>query len=159
MAKQGFIKKQFKERPITSSLVTAALLFGVGWTFKRAWGGGNKYGRPPKIERDLEKLKNTWTPTPLAQKLFQQMDGVNFNPLFSGEAWKELYELPHDQQVVDVYESFNAMYYPKSGQTLTQWVRDESSDIYGNRDKALKRLESLHLAEAAAAQSIKDWIR
>lgn len=137
------IKKAWEENPIATTLIGVGVLTVFGLTISRAWGKG-KGGRSLNIYRSPEDI-NKWSPTPLAKKLYADMKGINLFP--ATEAWAALHNLPQNQQVIDVYNEFNSLYYPESGETLTQWIRGESTDWEGNKKKALQRLDALGLAE------------
>lgn len=79
----------------------------------------------------------------LATQLFQDMDGFNFLGHDMTPYQKAL--TYNDSDLVKLYNAFNAKYQQDSGQTLAQWLDNES--FYNNEvtDALLQRFSKLNL--------------
>jgi len=86
-----------------------------------------------------------WNPQPLAAELFDVMDGLFTLSGTKDATWLKLAQLPSNDMVVAVYNTFNETY--GNGDTLTQWINDEYwTDIGGDgKSLALSRLSSIGL--------------
>lgn len=86
-----------------------------------------------------------WNPQPLAAELFDVMDGLFTLSGTKDATWLKLAQLPSNDMVVAVYNTFNQTY--GNGDTLTQWINDEYwTDFAGDgKSLALQRLSSIGL--------------
>lgn len=76
-----------------------------------------------------------WNPQPLAAELFDVMDGLFTSSASKDDTWTQVAQLPTDDMVVAVYNTFNEQY--GNGETLTQWINDEYWTDVGSDGKAL----------------------
>lgn len=86
-----------------------------------------------------------WDPKPLANRLFEVMDGVTTSSMVKEPVFAETYGLSADQ-LTAVYNAFNLMFASKGDGTLTQWLRDERNySLQGVKPQLIARLVSLNL--------------
>lgn len=128
------------------SIAVLVFLIILAWYFYRQ---GKKNALPPEVKllEGNSAIPKGWTPVELAEELHRVMDDTFTLSGTKDEAWQKLIDLPTDDMVRSVYNTFNQLYFKENGGTLTQWIDDERYYDYTTKvkQKALKRLASLNL--------------
>lgn len=114
---------------------------------------GRKQGRikaeGPQVDypQGGDQIPQGWSPVPLADELHDAMDGIFTLSGTKDEVWKKLRDLPTDEMVIAVYNTFGQKYFGEGNGTLTQWIRDENYYDYltGVKETTLARLQRLNL--------------
>lgn len=137
------LSKLFSKKGI-ASLVALILVAGAIY-----WITRDKFISIPSAKlgaNGTDAIPKGWDPMPLVQELFDTMNGINFKVEEEENAWRKLAELPTDEMVILVYNNFNQKYFPRSKETLTQWIKDETGAVvFSNKPLALERLDRLKL--------------
>jgi len=151
------------KNPVASTVVTLAVLVGGYFGLKRIF---QKPEPPPLPGYDLpeggagipqvDTIINPktgaieavfWSPQPLANELFDVMEGLWDSTQSKEDAWFKLANLPTKDMLVATYNYFNTM--PKvreSGDTLTIWINKEYGSLVGGyKDNALNVLRAAGL--------------
>jgi hypothetical protein len=156
MTKAIFIQKYWKQLLLVLMVCTVIfLIWNSGkqsakkpgfwdWMITLSGDKGGPAPVPPPIQAPLPNsgsgIPMGWEPGGLAKRLFDEMDGVNF--LYDNDLYLEFANLPTEDMVVAVYNTFNSLY--GEGETLYEWMDGESS--YGNgKDLAMARMKNLNL--------------
>lgn len=97
-------------------------------------------------------IASIWSPTPLANELYQAMKPTNWGMLVgvgsnAEAAWKKLFQMSDSAKIVAVYNDYNKIAQKnRDPLTLTQKIRDESSSLYGSyKPELLIKLDTLGL--------------
>jgi len=135
----------------------------IPWYFKLAGGvvlGGGTYmllrkkDRPPKmLTKPASYIENgvvvEWSPTPLANELYQSMHGTNYGALFqiagdNEKAWRKLFNVASPGRVKAVSSEYSRIASSnKDTMTMIQRIRDESSTIGSVKDSLLIKLDAI----------------
>jgi len=150
----------FAKQPIGVMIGTAVAVGGIGYLgyriFRKTNGGmpdpkelPNAGDGIPVVGTGADGKPLSWNPTPLAMELHTTMDGFWGTPKNKEVAWAKLNNLPTNDMVVAVYNTFNSIpdvIESKDG-TLVNWIRDEVGYLFSTswKDRVLARLASLQL--------------
>lgn len=132
-------------KPIRYGFIAVALVLTIYLLGKSA---GKKKGREEVDQKPLpnngQGIPTGWDPKPLANEVFQQLDGWTTWAANKEETFVKLETLTSDQ-LVAVYNAFNKLFGPKGKGTMTDWLRDELNvSIGGRRDGLVTKLISLN---------------
>lgn len=133
-----------KKTTVYIIIIVVFVLIIIGYLLYNA---GKKTRPKVKYPNGGQGIPAGWSPTPLVEQLFKTMDGMNVNRLSRDAAWMDLSKLPSDDMVVSVYDVFNQLYFKDSQETLTEWIKNESTLgwVSTAKNAALNRLASLNL--------------
>ena len=110
---------------------------------------GKRNAEGPKVTypEGGNAIPEGWSPLPLVSELHDAMDGLFTLMGTKDAAWTKLRDLPTDEMVIAVYDTYNQKYFRDGNGTLTQWIRDEkyADPLTGVKESTLARLQNLDL--------------
>lgn len=129
---------------ITISVLILIIIIAVYFYFR-----GKRNAEGPKVTypQGGNSIPAGWSPMPLVKELYDAMSGLFSFTGTKDQVWTKLRDMPTDEMVIAVYDTYNQKYFSEGNGTLTQWIRDENyyDPISGVRDSTLSRLQNLGL--------------
>ncbi|RFZ84768.1 hypothetical protein DYU05_03950 [Mucilaginibacter terrenus] len=130
-------------------IVLAVIGFAV-WLYYKGKNAGLTFIPDVAYPHGTEAIPSNYNPNPLADELHEVMKGLFTSPATKEKAFQKLYNLPTDDLLVLVYNTFNKKYGREGSGSLTKWIDDEVIHTYGFftssiKSKLLARLRSINL--------------
>lgn len=129
---------------IIGVIIIALAIFFFGRASKKG-GVGSKPLDPKDLPNSGSGIPSGWSPTPLVEKLYNAMEGVNWLMTPNGDLFKELATLATDDMVAAVAIDF----YNRYDERLYAWIQDETAVGLAQRaekwkEVALSRLQNVN---------------
>jgi hypothetical protein len=133
----------FSSKPLQIALVVGALLFFVYWQGKKAEKEKDLFNNP--YPEPGGAVPTNWNATPLANDLHNVLDGL-FTSAYEKERVFAKVAILTNNQLTELYNTFNKLFYEKSQETMTEWIANEYNyALSSDRNKILSTLRSLNL--------------
>jgi hypothetical protein len=130
---------------IIGIVVVIAIVLIIYFSGKKA---GKRTAEGPQVvyPNGGNSIPQGWNPIPLAEELFDAMDGLFTLSGTKTAVWNKLLNLPTDEMIIAVYNAFNQKYFSLGKGTLVQWIRDEIyTDPFSDvKQNLLNKLQTLN---------------
>jgi|SRR6476469_1872800 len=133
----------FANKPLQITLIVVGLIIGIYLWGKKSANDKQKYDA--ELPDNGTGIPAGWSPQPIADKLYEVMDGIFQFGNTKEEEWRLCLSLT-DDQLTAVYVAFNRTYCRDNNETLTSWIEDETGIAFNSaKPRLLNRLRSLNL--------------
>ncbi len=133
---------------IIALFILLIIIYFIGRSSGKAKANNEK--KNPTYPQGGQGIPAGWSPIPIADALYEKMNGVTFNKAGLDALLSSFLSLPTDDMFVAVYSVFNQKYGSEKYGTLRNWIKDEDynfpitfPDII--RPKIYARMDNLNL--------------
>jgi hypothetical protein len=143
----------FSSKPLQIAIVVGGLILFIYFKGKADAKDKELFENPlpnsgdgiPITGRDENGKPISWDPTPLAHELENVLSGVMTWAYEKERTFQKLTVLTNDQ-LTALYNTFNKLFYDKSGETMTDWIANEFNVATTSvRKDIVTRLRNLNL--------------
>jgi hypothetical protein len=137
---------QPENRNLFLVIILAVVGFGV-WLYYKGRNAGATFIPDVPYIKGVSALPAGFNPNILADELYAAMNDIFVKSTTKEAVWYRLLNLPTDDMIVLVYNTFNKKYGPKQKGSLTKWIDDEVVYNWGSsyKNQVLVKLRSLNL--------------